>query len=405
MPTRPVLNVALVGYAFMGRAHSNAYATVNRYFPDTPFQVVRKVMVGRSAGPLAQAAGELGWDEYSTDLDAVLKRDDIHLVDIATPNDSHAALTIKALKAGKHVLCEKPIGLTTGEGLKMLKAAQSAKVGGKPARVGVWHNYRRCPAASTAAQLVRDGKLGEIRQVRAVYLQDWLSDDSCPWLWRMNRAVCGSGAHGDLNAHLIDMTRFMTGLEFDEVSSLQETFTKKRRMPDGKGFGTVDVDDAFLFLARLSNGAVASFEATRVASGRKNYNRIEINGTRGSLVWNFERMNELEYFSYDDEARVQGFRTIMCMNGAAHPYAGNFWPDGHIIGYEHTFTTTLYDYLKSLASGAEFRPDFRDGVANQEVLDATLASAEKKKWVTVKRSQKFAGPAEPARVSVKNAGL
>jgi predicted dehydrogenase len=257
----------------------------------------------------------------------------------------------------------------------------------------------------TAASLIADGKLGKIQQVRAVYLQDWLTDDSCPWVWRMDSKTCGSGAHGDLNAHLIDMTRFLTGLEFDEVVSMQETFIKSRKKPDGKGMGKVDVDDAFLFLARLSNGATASYESTRVAAGRKNYNRIEINGTKGSLVWNFERMNELEFFSFEDEPRVQGFRTIMCMNGAAHPYAGAYWPDGHIIGYEHTFTNTLYDFLTCLKAGKAFRPDFRDGVANQEVLDATLASVAKRRWVKVARSQQFSGRAEPTRVKAKNAGL
>jgi len=401
MPAKPVLNVALVGYSFMGRAHSNAYRQVNRFFADCPYQIVPKVLVGRTEKPLREAADQLGWEEISTDLDAVLKRDDIDLVDISTPNDSHHPLTLQALRAGKIVLTEKPLAMNTKQAKEMADLATKLK---RPSLI--WHNYRRAPAASTAAQLVRDGKLGEIRQVRAVYLQDWLSDPKSPATWRMNEKVCGSGAHGDLNAHLIDMTRFITGLEFDDVVSLRETFTKER--PDAANKGkkmTVDVDDAFLFLARLSNGAVSSFEATRVAAGRKNYNRIEINGTKGSLVWNFERMNELEFFSFEDDARVQGFRTIMCMNGAAHPYAGNYWPDGHIIGYEHTFVNALYDFLVCLKTGKEYRPDFRDGVANQEVLDAALASAKSGKWTSIKHSQTFAKPAEPARVKGKNAGL
>ena len=400
MSDKPTLNVALVGYAFMGRAHSNAYRQVNRYFPDCPYQVVPKVLVGRSAGPLKEAAEQLGWEETSTDLDAVLARKDIDIVDISTPNDSHHALTIKALNAGKIVLTEKPLAMDATQAREMAALAAKKKV---PSLI--WHNYRRAPAASTAAALVRDGKLGEIRQVRAVYLQDWLSDPKSPASWRMTAKTCGSGAHGDLNAHLIDMTRFITGLEFDEVVSLQETFTKKRPNGAGKGTITVDVDDAFLFLARLSNGAVASYEATRVAAGRKNYNRIEVNGTKGSLVWNFERMNELEFFSFEDEPRVQGFRTIMCMNSAAHPYAGNYWPDGHVIGYEHTFINALADFLVCLKTKKPYRPDFADGVANQEVLDATLKAAKTKQWVTVEHSQKFAKPAEPARVVAKNAGL
>jgi len=400
MSDKPILNVALVGYAFMGRAHSNAYRQVNHYFPDLPYQVVPKVLVGRTEGPLKAAAEQLGWEETSTDLKAVLKRDDIQVVDVSTPNDSHYDITMQVLKAGKIPLTEKPLAMDTKQAKAMADLAIKL---GRPNLI--WHNYRRAPAASTAAALVRDGKLGEIRQVRAVYLQDWLSNPKSPASWRMTAKTCGSGAHGDLNAHLIDMTRFITGLEFDDVVAMQETFTKQRPSSDGKGTITVDVDDAFLFLAKLSNGAVASFEATRVAAGRKNYNRIEINGTKGSLVWNFERMNELEFFSFEDDARVQGFRTVMCMNGAAHPYAGNYWPDGHIIGYEHTFVNALADFLYALKAKKEYRPDFRDGVANQEVLDASLASAKTRKWVSIKRSQTFKGPVEPARVASKNAGL
>ena len=394
MADKPTLKVALIGYSFMGRAHSNAHQQVNRFFPDCPYLVERAVLVGRTAGPLAEVAKTWGWTESSTDLDAVLKRPDIDVVDIGTPNDSHYDLSMRALKAGKHVLCEKPLSLTTKEARAMAAAARKARTAkGEPVRTLIWHNYRRSPAAMTAAQLIADGKLGAIQQVRAVYLQDWLTDDTCPWLWRHSAKVCGSGAHGDLNAHLIDMCRFLTGLEFMDVVGTQQTFMKERRMPDGKGKGTVDVDDALLFLARLSNGATASFEASRVAAGRKNYNCIEVNGTRGSLVWNFERMNELEFFSFDDEPRTQGFRTIMCMNGGAHPYAGNYWPDGHVIGYEHTFTNTLADFLSALKSGKPFRPDFADGAANQEVLDASLESAKKGKWVKVPHSQTFDGPA------------
>jgi predicted dehydrogenase len=398
--SKPILNVALVGYAFMGRAHSNAYRQVNRFFADAPFQVVPKVLVGRTAGPLKLAAEQFGWQEYSTDLSAVLKRDDIHLVDIATPNDSHVSLSIQALKAGKHVLTEKPLALNAKEARQLVAVAKAARTSaGKPARVGVWHNYRRAPAASTAAALIAEGKLGEIRHVRAVYLQDWLLDESCPGSWRMTAKTCGSGAHGDLNAHLIDMTRFLTGLEFDEVAGIEQTFIKKRRNADGKGMVDVDVDDALLFLARLSNGALASFEGTRAAAGRKNYNQIEVNGTKGSVLWNFERMNELQYYSVDEQdARAKGFRTIMAMDGAVHPYAGQYWPDGHVIGYEHTFINHLADFLSALASGDEFRPDFADGLANQEVLDAALKAAKTRRWVTVERSQKLK-PAKAARAS------
>ncbi len=388
MTSKPILNVALIGYAFMGRAHSNAYRQVGRFFADTPYDIRLKVLAGRSEGPLRQAAAELGWEEWSTDAAAVIAREDIHAIDIGTPNDSHFPLVMQAIAAGKIVLCEKPLALTVKQARQMAAAAKKAGVPNL-----IWHNYRRAPAVTTAAQLIADGRLGEIRHVRATYLQDWLIDDACPYTWRMDAATCGSGAHGDLNAHLIDLTRFLTGLEFDEVSALAQTFITKRRKSDGSGLGRVNVDDAFLFLARLSNGAVASYEATRAALGRKNHNRIEINGTRGSLAWNFERMNELEFFDGADEARVQGFRTIMCMNGAAHPFAGNYWPDGHIIGYEHTFINTLYDFLVSLKAKREFRPDFADGVAAQEVLDAASASARRHRWVTVSRSQRARGHA------------
>jgi predicted dehydrogenase len=320
----------------------------------------------------------------------VLKRDDIHLIDVATPNDSHAPHSIAALKAGKHVLCEKPLALNVKEAKAMVAAAEKAKdSNGKNVRVGLWHNYRRAPAASTAASLIADGKLGEIRHVRAVYLQDWLLDDTCPATWRMMAKTCGSGAHGDLNAHLIDLTRFMTGLEFDEVSGIEQTFITKRKNGGGKGMLEVDVDDALLFIAKLSNGALASFEATRAAAGRKNFNCIEINGTKGSIIWNFERMNELQVYTVEDEPRHKGFRTVMCMDGSAHPYAGNYWPDGHVLGYEHCFINMLADFVKALASGEEFRPNFADGLANQEVLDASLLSAKTKKWVKVARSQKL----------------
>jgi predicted dehydrogenase len=403
MATKPVLNVALIGYAFMGRAHSNAYRQVGHFFPDSPYTLQRKVLVGRTEAAVKKAAVELGWDETSTDAEAVIKRPDIDIIDIGTPNDSHYDLAMKAIKAGKIVMCEKPLAMTTKEARTMAAAAKKAGVPNL-----IWHNYRRAPAATTAAQLIADGKLGEIRHVRAVYLQDWLIDDACPYTWRMNEKTCGSGAHGDLNAHLIDMTRFMTGLEFTEVCGMSETFIKTRRHADGKGKGTVDVDDAFLFLAKLSNGAVASYEATRAALGRKNYNRIEINGTTGSLVWNFERMNELEFFDGSDDPRVQGFRTIMCMNGGAHAYAGNYWPDGHIIGYEHTFINTLADFLVALKRKQEFRPNFADGVASEEVLEAAILSVKKHKWVTVGRSQSATGhvlAGTTTRATRKNAAL
>ena len=374
---KPVLNVAMVGHAFMGRAHGNAYRQVNHFF-DLPVRVVPQVVVGRDSQRAAEAAAKLGFAESSADLKAVLARPDIHVVDVATPNDSHFAIAMAALKAGKHVLCEKPLAMTIAEAKAMAAEAKKRK-----ARVGLWHNYRRAPATRLAARMIARGDIGEVRQVRAVYLQDWLADGSVPASWRTSRKTCGSGAHGDLNAHLIDLTRALTGLEFSAVCGVQQTYTKERPTGDGKTMAKVDVDDAFCFLARFSNGAIGTYEATRVAPGRKNHNRVEVSGTKGSIVWNLERMNELEYFSFDDMRDAQGFRTIMCMD-SVHPYAAHWWPDGHIVGYEHTFVHHLADFVDCLHSGEVFSPDFADGVKVQAVLEAALQSAKDGKWAKVK---------------------
>ena len=375
--TKPVLNVAMVGHSFMGRAHSNAMRQVGHFF-ELPFRIVPKVVVGRSLERVEAARDQFGFEEASDDLDAVLARDDIDLVDVATPNDTHAPISMAALRAGKHVMCEKPLAMDLKEARAM--AALAAKTGKK---VGLWHNYRRCPAASLAQRMIARGDIGKVRQVRAVYLQDWLASADSPWSWRNTRAVCGSGAHGDLNAHLIDMTRFLTGLEFDEVAAAEETFTKRRKDGAGKS-RPVDVDDAMVFLTRLSNGALGTYEATRVAPGRKNFNRIEVSGETGSIAWNLERMNELEVFRYDEPADGRGFRTVMCMD-EPHPYAAHWWPDGHILGYEHTFVHTLADFVQTLKGRKRFAPDFADGVACQAVLDAVLKAAQSRRWVKVPR--------------------
>lgn len=369
------LRFAMVGHAFMGRAHGNAMRQVNHFF-DLPFEVVPQVLVGRSAARAAAVQAQLGFAEVSDDLDAVLERDDVDVVDVATPNDTHGPIAMKALQAGKHVMCEKPLAMSLKEARAMAALARR-----KNARVALWHNYRRAPAASLAQRIVARGDIGPVRQVRAVYLQDWLSSPDAPWSWRNDRAVCGSGAHGDLNAHLIDMTRFVTGLEFAEVSGMSETFTKFRKDADGKR-REVDVDDVFAFLARFENGAVGTYEATRTAPGRKNHNQIEINGTEGSVLWNLERMNELQLYRAGDPADCKGFRTIMCMD-APHPYAANWWPDGHVIGYEHTFVNTLADFVASLKGKQGFHPDFDDGVAVQAVLEAAQKSAQTGRWTKV----------------------
>ncbi|MEZ5964014.1 MAG: Gfo/Idh/MocA family oxidoreductase [Planctomycetota bacterium] len=372
---RADLGIAMVGHAFMGRAHANAIRQANHFF-DLPYRLVPRVVVGRDAARAEAVRETLGFEEASADLDAVLARDDVHLVDIATPNDSHCALTLRALAAGKHVLCEKPLALTLDEARSMVVAAKKSK-----GRVGLWHNYRRCPAVSLAKRVIDRGDLGEVRHVRATYLQDWLSDPQSPASWRTSAKTCGSGAHGDLNAHLVDLTLFLTGLAFESVGAMAQTFTKRRPTGGGKT-ATVDVDDALAFLVRFRGGALGTFEATRVAPGRKNHNRIEINGSKGSLAWNFERMNELELFTFADAGDVQGFRTIMCMD-AKHPYAANWWPDGHVLGYEHTFVHHLVDFVQAVATRKPFAPDFEDGFRVQAVLDAALRSAAAGAFVEV----------------------
>lgn len=373
----PALNIAMVGHAFMGRAHSNAYRQVNHFF-DLPVQVVPKVIVGRDQKRADAAASKLGFEGATTDLAAVLADPEIHIVDVATPNDSHHAISMQALAAKKHVLCEKPLALTFAESKAMAKLAKKQKV-----RVGLWHNYRRAPATKLAQKMIARGDIGQVLQVRAVYLQDWLSDPKSPASWRTSKKTAGSGAHGDLNAHLIDLTRALTGLEFDSVCGLEQTFHKQRPAGHGKT-ARVDVDDAFCFLAKFKGGAIGTFEATRVAPGRKNYNCVEISGTTGSIRWNLERMNELEVFSQKDPRDGQGFRTVMCMDDV-HPYAPNWWPDGHIVGYEHTFVHHVKDFVEALAGKTPFAPNFDDGVAVQAVLEAALTSAKKSAWVKVPR--------------------
>ena len=372
---RKALGVAMVGHSFMGRAHGNAFRQVNHFF-DLPYAVEPRVLVGRAFERAEAMREKLGFAEATDDLEATLARDDIDIVDVATPNDSHAEIAMAALRAGKHVLCEKPLAMDLKQAKALVRTAAKAK-----GKVGLWHNYRRAPAASLAQRLIARGDIGKVRQVRAVYLQDWLASPDSPWSWRNDASVCGSGAHGDLNAHLIDMTLFLTGLRFESVCAMAQTFTKTRKDGAGKR-RSVDVDDAMLFMARFDGGAIGSYEATRVAGGHKNYNVIEVNGTEGTVRWNFERMNELEFFSTKDPADAQGFRSIMCMD-EPHPYAAQWWPDGHVIGYEHTFVNHLADFVASLSSRKAFEPNFEDGARIQAVLDAALKSAKANRWVAV----------------------
>jgi predicted dehydrogenase len=384
------INVALLGMGFMGRAHSNAWSQVGKFF-QTPITPVMHTVFGQAEENPQAFAANWGWKNASTDWQAVVKNPEIGLVDVVTPNYMHAPPARAALEAGKAVACEKPIAGTLSDAREMAQLAKKMN-----AKTFVWYNYRRCPAVAFAHQLVKQGKLGTIRHVRAVYLQDW-AGESVPLLWRFDKKLAGSGAQGDLSAHIVDMTRFVTGQEITEVAgAIAETFIKERVLPTGVATGgiaegrtgtgvkgPVTVEDTVLFLARFSGGAVASFEAARQATGNQNRNGFELNGTQGSLRFNFERMNELEYYDATLPRAVQGWTTLMCTHGGDHPYVGNWWPDAHLIGYEHCFTNMAYDILRVLAGQPPTVPipDFEDAYATQRVLEAALLSARERRAI------------------------
>jgi predicted dehydrogenase len=371
------INVALIGYAFMGRAHSNAYRQVWRFFKPR-LRPRMKVLCGRTQAKVEQAARDLGWEEAATDWKAVVTRPDIDLVDVSTPGDSHAEIAIAAAQAGKAVLCEKPLANSVRDAERMLAAAEKAGVVHM-----VCHNYRRAPAVTLARQLISGGQLGDVRHFRGTYLQDWITDPKFPLVWRLDRDQAGSGALGDLAAHSIDLARYLVG-EIAEVAGHLETFVRERPLPDDPGrTGQVTVDDASTALVRFANGAMGTIEATRMAPGRKNFNRFEINGSRGSLAFDLERMNELEVYLESDRPAVRGFRRVL-VTEPGHPYIEAWWPPGHIIGYEHTFVHTVYDLLEAMADKRVPEPNFTDGVWNQRVLHAIETAARRKRWVAVR---------------------
>jgi predicted dehydrogenase len=367
------LNVAMIGYQFMGRAHSNAWRQVGRFF-ETPLEPVMKVVVGRNSAAVEQAARKLGWQEHSTSWEQVVARKDIDVVDICTPGDSHAPIALAAAEAGKVVFCEKPLANTVPEAEQMLAAVQKKGVVHM-----LCHNYRRAPAVMLARQLIESGELGTIRHYRGTYLQDWIADPQFPRVWRLEKSKAGSGALGDIASHSLDLARFLVG-EVSEVAGLLHTFVPERPLPDSREMAPVDVDDAALTLLRFENGAIGSVEATRFALGRKNYNRFEINGSKGSVAFDLERMNELEV--YREEGPNSGFRTVLATD-AAHPYVAGWWPPGHIIGYEHTFTHTVLDLLQGIEDGKAPIPNFEDGVRNQQVLAAIESAAGSRGWAKV----------------------
>jgi predicted dehydrogenase len=370
------IGVGLLGYRFMGRAHSNAYRQVARFFDVEPVPRLRAIC-GRDEAAVSRAADDLGWEGYETDFARLLERDDIDLVDISTPGYTHYELAMAALQAGKHVLCEKPLANTLDEAREMARTAERA---GTVAMVSF--NYRRVPAVQLAKRLVEQGRLGEIRHWRAVYLQDWLVDPEAPKSWRLDKETAGSGALGDFGAHLVDLARFLVG-EVAEVAGTTETFVEERPVEAGsEEMSPVTVDDGAAFLARFENRAIGTFEASRVAPGRKGKESFEINGSRGSVVFDLERMNELQVYLEDDDPDANGFRTVL-VTEPEHPYMEGWWPPGHIIGYEHTFIHTVKDLLDGIRTGVSPAPTFEDGYRCQAVLDAVERSVESRGWTEV----------------------
>ncbi|MFH9013116.1 Gfo/Idh/MocA family protein [Streptomyces sp. NPDC017943] len=380
---KPPLRVGMVGYAFMGAAHSQGWRTAGRVF-DLPMDPVMAVICGRDAGAVRAAAGRHGWASTETDWRALVERDDVDLVDICTPGDSHAEIALAALAAGKHVLCEKPLANTVEEATSMARAAEEAYGRGQIAMVGF--NYRRVPATALARRMVADGRLGRLRHVRVTYLQDWLVDPQFPLTWRLRKEQAGSGSLGDLGAHIVDLAQYLVGEPLAGVSALTETFVRERPLPTGAGSGLsavtgagageVTVDDAALFTARFPSGALASFEATRYATGRKNALRIELNGERGSLAFDLERLNELSFHDGTGPGAEAGFRRIL-VTEPDHPYLDAWWPPGHGLGYEHTFVHQARDLVHAVAEGRRPDPSFTDGLQVQRVLAAVEESAEK----------------------------
>ncbi|MGW2562374.1 Gfo/Idh/MocA family protein [Streptomyces sp. NPDC001514] len=379
----PTLGVGMVGYAFMGAAHSQGWRTVGRVF-DLPMRPVLAAIGGRDAAAVRAAADRHGWAAAETDWRALVTRDDVQLVDVCTPGDSHAEITIAALEAGKHVLCEKPLANSVAEAEAMVAAAERARARGQVAMVGF--NYRRVPAIAYARRLIADGRLGALRHVRITYLQDWLVDPDFPLTWRLEREHAGSGALGDLGAHAVDLAQYLAGELLVGVSALTETFVRERPLlagassgltaSGGLARGPVTVDDAALFTGRLASGALASFEATRMASGRKNALRLEINGERGSFAFDLERLNELSFHDHTEPAGSSGFRRIL-VTESEHPYLEAWWPPGHALGYEHTFTHQARDLVHAIADGTDPAPSFADGLQVQRVLAAVEESAAK----------------------------
>lgn len=380
------LRVAMIGHGFMGAAHSQGWRTAPRVF-DLPAEPEMAVVVGRNASATAAAAKKWGWAESATDWREVIARDDIDVVDIVTPGDSHAEIAIAALEAGKHVLCEKPLANTAAEAEAMAEAAERAAARGIRAMVGF--TYRRVPAVTFLRNLIAEGAVGRIHHVRAAYRQDWLVDPEMPLAWRLQKEHAGSGALGDIGAHAIDLAQFVTGLNLEKVSGVIETIVKERPLLDsgiglsntglsgsaGIGKGQVTVDDIAIFTGRFESGALASFEASRFATGRKNALEIEVSGDKGALAFDLEDLNSVQFYDRTAPADRQGFRKIL-VTEAEHPYVSAWWPAGHMLGYEHGFSHQVKDLVEGIVAGTDPHPTFADGLRVQRVLDAVERSSE-----------------------------
>ncbi len=372
-------NVALIGYKFMGKAHSNAWIKAPLFF-DLNLQPVRKVICGRHKEPLKTFAEKWGWEEIETDWRKVVERRDIDIIDISLPTNLHHDIAVAAAENGKHIFCEKPLALSYAQSKDMYETAQKA---------GVVHyvnfNYRRCPAIGLAKQLIDEGKVGRIFHWRGAYLQSWIVDPNFPLTWHLRKEIAGAGPQWDLNSHSVDLARYLVG-DIKSVMGMKTTFIKERPLADEIAAGTfkaavqtqqkgeVTVDDATFMMVEFENGALGSFDSSRFAPGRKNYNYFEIYGSKGSLIFDLERMNELQYFSLDDPDSVQGFKTILATE-SVHPYMSHWWPAGHIIGYEHGFVHAVADFLNAVDKGEKISPDFYDGMKVIQVLEAGLKSA------------------------------
>ena len=376
MAEKTPLNVGMVGYGFMGRTHSNAFGKVNQFF-DLGYQPVLKAICGRDRGKTLTFAANWGYQSVETDWRALVARKDIDLIDIASPNDTHAEIAIAAAKAGKMVMCEKPLGRNAAEALKMTEAVETAKVANM-----VWYNYRRVPAITLAKQLIDEGRLGKIFHYRAKFLQDWTISAELPQggagLWRLDASVAGSGVTGDLLAHCIDTAMWLNG-GIDKVSAMTETFITERMHTITGKVEPVGIDDASLFLARFANGSLATFEATRYARGHKALYTLEINGEHGSISWDLHDLHRLQFFDHRDQSLVRGWRSLH-ITDTDHPYMKHWWVPGLQIGYEHTFVHQVADFLGGLASGVPATPGFREGLATDQVTDAVLRSARSGQW-------------------------